>query len=222
MMLESGTKIIRTYFLILFVPFFFVLQSFCNAPVLSDRTDYIAPPLELKYLNIGFATQASDSFWIRAVQDIDYCDKLGDNNTCVGKSWLFNVINLTVELDNKFREAFYYGSLSLTILISDYAGASVIFDKGVVSFPNDWPLLYAAGYHALFEEKDKMKASRLFYRAAEHGAPNWLRLSAGRLASEVGEKEFAEQVLQRLVGLESDPVWVEKLKKKIESINKTD
>ncbi|MEK6628191.1 MAG: hypothetical protein AABY53_06160 [Bdellovibrionota bacterium] len=201
--------------LLFLVAFFFILQAQFLKPNLQNRTNYIAPPLELKYLNAGFYAQASDSFWIRAVQDMDHCDQPINERECTGKSWLFNVVNLTVELDQKFKEAYYYGALALTILISDYAGASIIFDKGVEFFNKDWPLMYAAGYHALFEEKDKLKASKRFLAASENGAPDWLRLSAGRLASEGGDNDTAKIILQQLIDRETDPKWIDKLKKKI-------
>ena len=203
--------------LLAIVAFFFVLQAQFLKPKIQSRTDYIAPPIELKYLNAGFSTQAADSFWIRAVQDMDHCDQPINERECTGKSWLFNVIDLTVELDQKFKEAYYYGALALTILISDYAGASVIFDKGVEVFNKEWRLLYVAGYHALFEEKNKLKASKRFMAAAENGAPSWLRLSAGRLASEGGDNTQARLALERMIETETDPRWIEKLKKKIES-----
>lgn len=203
------------------VAIFFALQDQYVKPRVIQRTDYISPPIEIGSLTAGFSTQVSDSFWIRAVQDIDFCDEVINKNECNSKSWLFSVLNLTVELDEKFKEAYYYGGLALTVLISDYQGASIIFDKGVAAFGKDWHLLYAAGYHALIEEKNKLKASKLYYAAAENGAPSWLRLTAGQLASDSGDNEIARTALQRLIETESDPIWIEKLKKKIEQLEPT-
>ncbi|AGH95853.1 hypothetical protein [Pseudobdellovibrio exovorus] len=201
-----------------------VLALLCWAMELSlpepnpiKRADYIAPPIELKYLSAGFAHQASDSFWLRAVQDFDHCNQPLNEQECKGRSWLFDVVNMVVELDKYFKEAYYYGALSLTVLISDYMGASIIFDKGVKVFPQEWPLLYAAGYHALYEEQDKSKAADLYLAAANNGAPEWVRSMAGRLASEGGDNIKAEEILRQLIDLEKDPRWIEKLQKKIEA-----
>lgn len=202
--------------LLLLAMIFFVIQNQLARPRLLNREDYIAPPIEIKYLTAGFSIQVADSFWLRALQDMDHCDKPINERICRGKSWLFSVINLTVELDNKFKEAYFYGALALTILISDYEGASVIFDKGVAIFNKDWPLLYAAGYHSLFEEKNKLKASKLYLAAVDNGAPDWVRLMAGRLASEGGNSQLAKEILQQLIDLETDPQWIKKLKNKIE------
>lgn len=199
---------------------FFALQLQMKTPQLQKRSDYITPPIELKYLNAGFSASAADSFWLRAVQDFDHCDQPLNESECKGKSWLFDVVNLTVELDAKFREAYYYGALALTILISDYDGATVIFDKGVAHFKNYWPLLYAAGYHADFEEKNKLKASKLYLAAVNNGAPDWVRLSAGRLASEGGDQVSAKEILEQLIDIQSDPLWIAKLRKKIEEMDK--
>ncbi len=201
--------------LLLTVAFFFVIQNQLTKPQILNREDYITPPIEIKYLTAGFSPQVADSFWLRAVQDMDHCDNPINERECHGKSWLFNVINLTVELDNKFKDAYYYGGLALTILISDYEGATIIFDKGVANFSKDWPLLYAAGYHALYEEKNSLKASKLYLAAADNGAPAWLRLTAGRLASEGGDDLSSKIILQQLIKNESDPVWIKKLQSKI-------
>ena len=111
--------------LTLAVLFFFINNLFAS-PRTINRSDYVAPPIELKFLNGGFAVQMADTFWLRAIQDIDHCDEQINSSTCIGKSWLFDVINLTVEFDQKFIEAYFYGALALTVIISDFAGASII------------------------------------------------------------------------------------------------
>lgn len=201
--------------------FFFAAQLLVNPPQMQKRSDYIAPPVELKYLNAGFSATVADSFWLRAIQDFDHCDHPLNAQECKGKSWLFSVVNLTVELDKLFLEAYYYGALALTILVSDYEGAGIIFDKGVAQFKNDWALHYAAGYHALFEEKNKLKASKLYLAAVNNGAPAWVRLMAGRLATEGGDEASAREILDQLIGMQSDPDWIEKLRKKIHDMDKS-
>ena len=193
----------------------FCAQGFFLKPIPQDRTLYIAPPLEVKHLMTGFASQASDAFWLRSIQDAEYCEKAVEG-TCSGKSWLFNMINLTVELDPNFVEAYYYGGLSLTVLVEDNAGAKIIFDKGVEHFKHEWPLLYAAAYHALFEEKDKAKAARLYMMAANSGAPPWVRFAAGKLAIAGGDKTVAREILQQMINSEQDPNWIKQLKTKLE------
>lgn len=212
-MLKSYYVELRLLFL---AALFFLGQSLFTKPLAQDRTLYIAPPLEVKYLLSGFGSQASDSFWLRAIQDTEYCEQYISEKVCTGKSWLFNMINLAVELDPLFVEAYYYGALSLTVLIEDTQGAKILFDKGVERFKHEWPLLYAAAYHALFEQKDKKKAARLYFMAANSGAPAWVRLSAGKLALEGGDDSTAEEILQQMIHTEQDPNWVRQLKKRLE------
>ena len=200
--------------------------SFCAAigfrkPLSLARADYIAPPLIVQRLTSGFSYQASDSFWLRAVQDFDFCSEKVNERECKGKSWLFQMVNLTTELDKKFHEAYLYGGMALTVIISDYAGASVIFDKGIENFESDAGLNMVAAYHALYEEKNKAKASKLYLTAANSGAPPWMRVLAGKLAAESGEMEFANLILQQMIASSEDPKLVERLKEKLRDLKKS-
>ena len=201
--------------LILGSAFFFLIQALFVKPTPMKRSDYLTPPQVIKNLSAGLQVQFSDSFWMRAIQDFDFCDQPLNEKECKGQSWLFHVIDLTTDLDGRFLDAYFYGALALSVIISDSQGASRIFDKGVVAFPKEWLMTYAAAYHALYEEKDKLKAARLYAMAADHGAPAWVRVMAGRLALEGGEKEFAEKVLQQMLLVNEDPKLIERLKQKM-------
>lgn len=208
-------RVLSNFFILLISLFLFISSVFFIKPIPIKRSDYLTPPTIIQNLLGGLKIQASDSFWLRAVQDFDHCDQPINEKECKGKSWLYEILNLTTDLDRKFIESFYYGGLALTIIISDYPGASKIFDKGVAEFPKAWSLSYAAGYHALFEEKDKLKASRLFLNAAKNGGPAWLQTTAGKLASEGGDNEFAEQILNQMIETSEDPKLVERLQQKL-------
>ena len=196
----------------------FLGQAIFLKPVLTKRSDYLPPPKIIKNMALGLNVQFSDSFWLRAIQDFDFCDQPVSAKECKGKSWLFDVLDLTTDLDKSFFHAYVWGGLALTIIISDYAGASMIFDKGVMQFPDEWHLNYAAAYHALFEEKNKVKAAKLYFTAANNGAPAWIRVMAGRLAAEGGEKEFSNQILSTMVEMSDDPTYIERLRKKIKEL----
>ncbi len=199
---------------------FFLVALFFKVPIQSKPSDFLPPPKIIKDIGFGFNVQLADSFWLRAVQDFDYCDNPVSEKECKGKSWLFEILDLTTDLDNRFYESYTWGGLALTVIISDYAGASVIFDKGVAQFPNEWILNYAAGYHALFEEKNKVKAAQRYFSAANNGAPSWVRIMAGRLAAEGGEKEFSHQILEKMIELSDDEMYIKRLKRKLEQIEK--
>lgn len=200
--------------LILGSALFFCASLFLAKPELQKRTQYVAPPIEIKYLSAGFNVAMSDSFWIRAVQDMDYCEEKVNENECRGQSWMFHILNLVTELDPKFELSYFYGGLSLSVLISDYVGASKIFDRGVMNFPRNWSLNYVAAYHALAEEKDKLKAAKLYYQAFQNGAPRWTSLLAGRLASESGDHDFSRDILQQMKADNFDPIWIKRLEER--------
>lgn len=200
---------------------FFIPAQFFRMPAPVLRTDYIAPPTVITSLAIGLKVQVADSFWLRAIQDFEYCSQPINDRECRGKSWLFLIMDLITDMDPKFFYAFYSGSLALTVVISDYEGASRIFDKGIPLFPKKWTFQYAAGYHAYFEEKDKIKASHLFYMASENGAPDWLKVTAGRLAKEGGDLDASEKILQQMIATSEDPKLVERLKEKLRDLKKS-
>lgn len=197
----------------------FELITFFAKPKPIKRTDYLAPPTIVKNLTFGLARQESDSFWLRALQDFDFCDQPVNGNECKGKSWLYNILDLASDLDPKFYEVTYFGGLALSVIISDYEGATKIFEKGVREFPNKWQLNYAAGYHAYFEEKDKLKASKLFFAAGKNGAPDWVQVSAGKFAADGGDRELAHKILNEMIKSSEDPKLIERLETKLKSLS---
>lgn len=196
----------------------FVFQVILKKPELSKRSDYLPPPVIVKQMSIGMKIQMADSFWLRAVQDFDFCDQKINTTECKGKSWLFQVLDLVTDLDLKFEEAFFFGGLALTVIISDYEGASKIFDKGTLQFPKSWQLNYAAGYHSMIEEKNYAKAAERYLAAANYGAPNWVRILAGTLAAKGGNTEFAEKVIEQMISMNEEPKYIERLKAKLDAI----
>ncbi|MFN3454661.1 MAG: tetratricopeptide repeat protein [Pseudobdellovibrio sp.] len=207
-----------TGFLILI--FWFLNLFFFKMDFNPQFEPYLPPPKIIQHLTAGFNVQAADSLWLRAVQDFDYCDQQKDTgNECQGKSWLFSVLDVASTLDKKLEPVMYQsGGLALTIIISDYDGASVIFDRGVEVYPKNWQLVYAAAYHALYEEKNKLKAAKLYQMAAENGAPEWIHAMAGRLAIEGGHNEYAKKVLEDLIAQNKDENIIKRLKEKLKGI----
>ncbi|MBS1970782.1 MAG: hypothetical protein JSU04_10765 [Bdellovibrionales bacterium] len=160
----------------------------------------------------------ADFLWIRAIQDFDYCDQQIAKNLCVGKGWLYRMLNAITELSPKFRMPYATGAVALSVMVSDVEGAAQIFDKGVREFPNDWPILYRAAYHSLYEVKDKKKAADLFIRAGRNGAPPWVFSLAGGLYNESNDRVAAEAVLAEMIKTEVDPIIIKRLEDKLAKI----
>lgn len=205
------------------------------------RSELVAPVKTLQHFHFGFRYFWSDALWLRAIQDLDFCEKIGhgkvtfnnsnsydvagesiDKNsqfvdkTCQKNAWLFHVLDLTTDLDPKYLMAYSAGGIALSVILDDVGGASQIFDKGVAALPNDWRLSYKAAYHALFSEKDQAKAAKLMLRAAQNGAPDWVYVLAGRLSTDSGQKDLAYKILQEMESLQLDPKILERLRHKIE------
>lgn len=207
--------------LIIISALFFLVTIFLVKPVPSQDVLLSPPSANIKYFSVGFKITLASALWMRFLENADYCDKKLNESECIGKSWLYQNLDLATELDPEFdAEMYRMGALALTVIISDYAGASVIFDKAIVHHPNAWLLLYTAGYHSLFEEKNKAKAADLYFRAAQNGAPDWVHVMAGRLAAEGGELEYAERILQTMIETNQDEKYVSRLKEKLQALKK--
>jgi hypothetical protein len=196
----------------------FFSQLYASKGLLERPRDLIAPPAGIEHFTFGHRDVVADVLWIRAIQDFDYCDQKIAQNLCVGKTWLYKMLNAITELAPQFRMPYATGAVALSVMVSDVEGAARIFDKGAVYFPNDWPILYRAGYHYLYELKDKKTAAGLFIRAARNGAPSWVYSLAGGLYNDANEKSVAEAILQEMIKSEQDPVIIKRLREKLEKI----
>jgi hypothetical protein len=177
--------------------------------------EYISPSPNLRYLHFGFKYVVSDLLWLRAIQDLDFCENRDVNKNCTGKVWLFEVLNLATLFDPWYLEVYSHGAIGLSVIISDIRGASVIFDRGLHHYPYDWNLLYKAAYHAVYEEKNKSKGARLLEQAARTGAPDWVFALATRIYSEQGEKELALRILQDAESLGISEPILKEIKKRL-------
>lgn len=160
----------------------------------------IAPPPHLEYFSFGYQSLIADALWVRAIQDFDYCEIRLAENICRGNSWLAQMLDAITRLAPDFKEAYRIGGLALSVLITDVEGASKLFDKGTRIFPNDFQLIYRAGYHALYEEKNISKAAHLFRQAARLQGPDgtWLYSLASRLYTEAGQRDLGIQLYDEI------------------------
>lgn len=211
--------------LILLGSFSFLLviysQIYASKGLLEKPRDLLSPPIGIEHFTFGHKDVTADFLWIRAIQDFDYCDQEIAKNLCVGKGWLYRMLNAITDLSPKFRMPYATGAVALSVMVSDIEGAKHIFDKGVEQYPNDWPILYRAAYHYLYELKDKKKAADLFIRAARNGAPAWVFSLAGGLYNESHDREAAEAVLAEMIKTEIDPAIVRRLQEKLSKIRET-
>lgn len=178
----------------------------------------IPPPPMVEKLSFGYNEIGADLLWIRTLQDFSYCEEEIRERVCRNNSWLYKMLDAITNLSPHFRLPYAAGALALTIVITDIEGATKIFEKGVAAFPNDWPILYRAAYHYIYEVNDKKRAAELLIRAGQNGAPPWVFALAGRLYSDSGHLELAESLLQEMIRNEQDPILIKRLQDKINSM----
>lgn len=199
----------------------------------------IPPPEYIEYFHFGFNESMADSFWLRWVQDVDLCvvyngeaEKLQplpqetqDRLTYVPRykkcdnSWAFKMLDTVSKLAPRFMMVYVGGATTLSVLIEDYEGASVIFDRGVKTYPNDWTLNYRAAYHFLYDRGDTARAAELLVNAADHGGPVWLKSLASRLYSRAGRAELGLSVLESYRQLVQDnPQALKEVDQRIERL----
>lgn len=189
-------------------------------PAAAPRASlFLAPPEQIEHLVFGFQESAADALWIRAIQDFDFCEKQVADKVCVNNTWVYKMLDAITNLSPHFRAAYLSGSLALTILVNDQPGASQLFEKGVAVYPNDWRLLYYAGYHFLYETPDYKKAAAYLERSAQNGGPLWLNSLAGRLYVQSGNRELAEELLRRMISEERDPALIQRMREKMEDLD---
>ena len=191
----------------------------------SARIDapLLLPPSQIKYFTLGYDEVVADGFWLRTIQDFDFCEnkRPSDKGQIVcQKGWVFHMIDAITELAPRFERAYRSGAIMLTVIVNDIDGASRIFDKGMKQFPNDGQLAYAAAYQALFEEKNSDKAARLLVIAGKNGLPPWVFALAGRLQQKSGQLELARSILQEAVDLDPSGPGAERIQQRLTEVEK--
>lgn len=180
------------------------------------RSELLAPPAALKYFLFGQKYLASDIFWVRAIQDIDFCEEKSKEGLCLGTTWLFQTLNFITDLDPWYRMPYSAGSMALSVVISDREGATQLFDKALIYYSKDWVIAYKAAYHAVYEEKNADKGARLMERAAHYGAPSWVYSLATQLYTESGKKELGYRLYESLKNSGLTSAILDKMKEKLE------
>jgi hypothetical protein len=214
-----------TLLFILSAILFFALTIVFQEQAFDKKNEkFLAPPPEhLEYFHFGFRESIADSLWLRWIQDSDFCqtysgrvetnrplerdsgDVHSDENGRLSyvprhkkcdQSWGFKMLDAASRLAPKFKMIYSAGAPALSILVEDYAGSTVIYERGIKEYPNDWIILYRASYHFQYDLNDLPKAADLLNRAGELGAPAWLKSLASRLYTVSGQVELGLTTLE--------------------------
>lgn len=203
---------------IVFAVSYVAVWAFTSDKVISNTADkFLNPPPEfIEYFHFGFKESMADTLWLRWIQDSDYCqtylapavvgthyvgaddERLTKNprHRICEQSWGFKMLDATTKLAPKFLMPYEAGGTTLSVLVEDYEGATVIFERGLKEYPKDWNLAYRAAYHFLFDKQDLPRAAQLLVTAGENGAPDWVRSLAARLYEKSGQIELGVTTLE--------------------------
>ncbi len=170
----------------------------------------IPPSPSIRYFTMGYTETVGDSWWLTAIQSLNVCEqdrgassfapsgnRIGlDRTPSCSYGWVFHVLNLIIELIPRFHFVAVNGPIILSVIIDDIDGATVLFEKAIKLYPNDWVILSRAASHFASEVEDRQKAALLFLRAARLGAPPWMALYAAKLSSKEGLHFFSRRILE--------------------------
>jgi tetratricopeptide (TPR) repeat protein len=179
------------------------------------------PPPHMKYFAFGFNEFIADSLWISYIQDMEKCQAVGQETakkSACAKGWGFQMLDQITDLAPQFRMPYAVGALSLSVINDDYEGANIIFEKAISAFPNDWPILYRAAYHYLYDRHDNKRAADLLIQASKSGGPYWLPMLAARLYSRDGQIEMGLMTLKTYLDATTDEKQRAAIQKRIAAL----
>lgn len=197
-------------FLVLLIVSSHLSTSYSSADSKKLKALYFKVPETIDRMAFGHREIIADWLWLRAIQDMDICEKLKDQKICTGESWLFRLLRKITDLSPRNRPVYAVGAVSLSVLTNDTVGARFLFDKGVQYFPKDWPILYRAAYFYLYEDYEPEKAADLLRRTAAYGGPLWTQNLAQKVENPSSRRVIAEMLIK---DLENNPYSEEVIKK---------
>lgn len=209
----------------------------------SNQAQYLHPPPKfIERFTFGFNLVMADSLWLRWIQESDTCqtyaglsfasksevdtkkdmdsDALTFNprHKVCDNSWGFFMLDAITRLDPKFQMAYEGGATILSVLVEDYEGATVLYERGLKAYPDDWHLAYMAAYHFLFDLHDIPRAASLLERAGDLGGPPWLKSLASRLYTRLGQLELGISTLETYRKTLSDPDQITKVDERLRKL----
>lgn len=155
----------------------------------------------LKYLNLGQSRLYSSLFWIATILESDHDHYKGKNLN----SWMYLRFLTISNLEPKFLPTYTFGGPYLSIVKDDLEGASVIYDKGLAIYPNEYSLLSNAAFHYQFENVDHKKSYELYRRLVKFPQAKLTDISSlARLESDQGNLDNAFVLLSNLYSQQID------------------
>lgn len=151
--------------------------------------------------NLGQKRLYSSLLWIATILESDHDHYKGRDLN----SWMYLRFLSISNLEPKFLKTYTFGGPYLSIIKDDLEGASVIYDKGLVLYPDEFDLLNSAAFHYQFEKIDHKKSYELYKKLNTFSniSPNLVSQYA-RLESEQGNLSTAFALLTNLYEQQHD------------------
>lgn len=209
-----------------------LIYLFALAPLSEKQLDgyknLMAPPVAIKYFTFGFRDAFADTFWLRLIQDMDYC---GGKNVSESsqeviptlkcpKGWVFQMFNLITELSPDFYLAYRVGITALPILARDNDGAGLFIEKATAKYPKDWTIAYRSAYYYIYESPNIARAAELLNVAAANGAPEWVAALSAKLFDQSGQLDIGIATLAEFIKSTKDSKYKEYLEKRLRELIK--
>jgi len=134
------------------------------APVsqVTDEVLYLPSGRFLKLASLGYESLIADLLWLRATAMFgERYDSSGDWHL-----WLYHMINLSTDLDPKFRAAYKYGGTMLRIDGRLVDQSNLIFQKGSEALPDEWYFPFAIAMNYFLYNEDRRLAALYMEQAA--------------------------------------------------------
>jgi hypothetical protein len=125
----------------------------------------------LSIFSLGQRRLIADFFWIATLleSDLEHVKKDSQN------SWMFLRFKTISELDPLFLKNYQFGGQYLNIIKNDLLGAEYIFRSGLKFYPDNYELLFNAGFLFAFEIRDFPKALSIYKKLSKFKtAPKYL------------------------------------------------
>lgn len=160
-----NTAFVSTIFLFLFCAHLLAeKKEKPNISISKQESSFNLKNNDWMMFHLGQKRMLSSLFWIATIleSDIDHYKERDMN------SWMFLRFKTISELDPWFYQNYNFGSIYLSIIKDDLPGASYMYDKGLLYYPDDLNLLSNAAFHYRFEIKDSQKAAPIFSKLAQN------------------------------------------------------
>lgn len=192
---NTSHTLVSIFFIIAFLSGSIYFKSLADKPLLVVSKQDSTLNLDYKiweFFNIGQKRLISSLMWISTIleSDVDHYKKRDLN------SWMFIRFQTISMLEPMFYENYAFGGPYLSIVKDDLPGASIIYDKGLSLYPNDFSLLRDAGFHYYFELGDYDKSYPIYrkLRSFKNVSPSMIATMA-RLESHEGRLKDAFEIL---------------------------